>query len=102
MTKPRDANDVLRAEGPDGLRRRLDRPPLTVVDRLGANSARTKPRNPRQNAPRTDRRSREPKRTQAGALIEIALEVGYMSPSSFTKVFRRITGVTPMEFRKTL
>jgi hypothetical protein len=45
-----------------------------VVDRLGANSARTKPRNPRQNAPRTDRRSREPKRTQAGALIEIALE----------------------------
>jgi len=41
-------------------------------------------------------------RETSRSLIEIALEVGYTSPSSFTKVFRRMTGVTPMEFRKTL
>jgi AraC-like DNA-binding protein len=28
-------------------------------------------------------------------LIEIALEVGYTSPSHFARVFRRVVGVTP-------
>jgi hypothetical protein len=28
--------------------------------------------------------------------------VGYTSPSHFTKVFRRVTGVTPVEFRSSL
>jgi len=28
-------------------------------------------------------------------LIEIALEVGYTSPSYFARVFRRVVGVTP-------
>jgi len=32
----------------------------------------------------------------------VALEVGYTSPSHFTKVFRRVTGVTPTEFRDSL
>jgi AraC family transcriptional regulator len=33
------------------------------------------------------------------SLIEIALEVGYTSPSHFAQVFRRVVGVTPKEFR---
>jgi len=33
------------------------------------------------------------------SLIEIALEVGYASPSAFAQVFRRVVGVTPTEFR---
>jgi len=41
-------------------------------------------------------------RETSRSLIEIALEVGYTSPSSFSKVFRRVTGVTPMEFRNSL
>ena len=32
------------------------------------------------------------------SLIEIALEVGYTSPSAFAQVFRRVAGVTPTEF----
>jgi AraC family transcriptional regulator len=36
------------------------------------------------------------------SLIDIGLEVGYTSPSYFSKVFRRVTGVTPMEFRNSL
>jgi AraC-like DNA-binding protein len=33
------------------------------------------------------------------SLIEIALEVGYTSPSAFAQVFRRVIGVTQTEFR---
>lgn len=33
------------------------------------------------------------------SLIEIALEVGYTSPSHFAQVLRRVVGVTPTEFR---
>ena len=36
------------------------------------------------------------------SLIEIALEVGYTSPSHFAQVFRRVAGVTPTEFRHAL
>jgi AraC-like DNA-binding protein len=38
-------------------------------------------------------------RETSRSVIEVALEVGYTSPSHFTKVFRRITGVAPNEFR---
>jgi len=38
---------------------------------------------------------RESKRS----LIEIALKVGYTSPSAFAQIFRRVVGVTPTEFR---
>lgn len=41
-------------------------------------------------------------RETSRSLIEIPLDVGYTSPSSFTKVFRRVTGMTPMSFRNTL
>jgi AraC family transcriptional regulator len=41
-------------------------------------------------------------RETSRSLIEVALEVGYTSPSHFTKVFRRVTGVTPTEFRDSL
>ena len=34
--------------------------------------------------------------------IEIALDVGYASPSHFAQVFRRVVGVTPTEFRSAL
>ena len=36
------------------------------------------------------------------SLIDIALEVGYTSPSHFAQVFRRVVGVTPTEFRSAL
>ena len=36
------------------------------------------------------------------SLIEIALEVGYTSPSPFAQVFRHIVGVTPTEFRRVI
>jgi AraC family transcriptional regulator len=36
------------------------------------------------------------------SLIEIALEVGYASPSHFAQVFRRTAGMAPMEFRNAL
>ncbi|MEZ0276880.1 MAG: helix-turn-helix domain-containing protein [Roseimicrobium sp.] len=36
------------------------------------------------------------------SLIEIALDVGYTSPSHFAQVFRRVVGVTPTEFRSAL
>ena len=41
-------------------------------------------------------------RETSRSLIEIGLEVGYTSPSHFAKVFRRVTGVTPTEFRSAL
>ena len=44
---------------------------------------------------RAQQMMRETKRS----LIEIALEVGYTSPSAFPQVFRRVVGVTPTEFR---
>lgn len=34
------------------------------------------------------------------SIIEIALEIGYDSPSHFAQVFRRVTGVTPRDYRK--
>ena len=34
--------------------------------------------------------------------VEVALEVSYTSPSHFARVFRRVTGVTPKEFRSAL
>jgi AraC family transcriptional regulator len=41
-------------------------------------------------------------RQTARSLIEIALEVGYSNPSHFAKVFRKVAGVTPTEFRSAL
>jgi AraC family transcriptional regulator len=41
-------------------------------------------------------------RETSRSLIEIGLEVGYTSPSHFAKVFRRVTGVAPNEFRNSL
>ena len=41
-------------------------------------------------------------RETSRSLIEIALEVGYTSPSHFAQVFRRVAGVTPTEFRQAL
>jgi AraC family transcriptional regulator len=38
-------------------------------------------------------------RETSRSIIDVALEVGYTSPSHFTKGFRRITGVAPNEFR---
>jgi AraC family transcriptional regulator len=36
------------------------------------------------------------------SLIEIALEVGYTSPSHFAQVFRRTVGMAPTRFRNAL
>ncbi len=36
------------------------------------------------------------------AVTEIALEMGYESPSSFTKIFNQIMGQSPREFRKAM
>jgi AraC family transcriptional regulator len=36
------------------------------------------------------------------SLIEIALEVGYTSPSACAQVFRRVVGITPTGFRSAL
>jgi AraC family transcriptional regulator len=36
----------------------------------------------------------------ARRIIDIALEVGYQTPSAFAVVFRRVVGVTPTEFRR--
>jgi AraC family transcriptional regulator len=41
-------------------------------------------------------------RETSRSLIEIALEVGYTSPSHFAQVFRRMVGLTPTEFRNAL
>jgi len=41
-------------------------------------------------------------RKTSRSLIEIALEVGYTSPSHFAQVFRRVAGTTPTEFRNAL
>jgi len=41
-------------------------------------------------------------RETSRSLIEIALEVGYASPSHFAQVFRRVVGVAPTEFRSGL
>ena len=38
-------------------------------------------------------------RETSRSLIEIALEVGYTSPSHFAEVFRRTVGMTPSELR---
>ena len=52
----------------------------------------------RERITRAQQMMRETKRS----LIEIALEVGYTSPSAFAQVFRRVVGVTPTEFRGAL
>src|SRR5262249_52520169 len=41
-------------------------------------------------------------RETSRGLIEIALEVGYTSPSHFAQVFRRTAGMAPTEFRMLL
>jgi len=41
-------------------------------------------------------------RETSRSLIEIALEVGYTSPSHFPEVFWRTVGMTPSEFRQLL
>ena len=41
-------------------------------------------------------------RETSRSLIEIALEVGYTSPSHFAQVFRRTVGMAPNEFRNAL
>jgi AraC family transcriptional regulator len=41
-------------------------------------------------------------RETSRSLIEIALEIGYTSPSHFAQVFRRVVGVTPTDFRSAL
>ena len=41
-------------------------------------------------------------RETARSIIDIGLEVGYTSPSYFTKVFRRVTAVRPTDFRSSL
>jgi AraC family transcriptional regulator len=35
-------------------------------------------------------------------ITEIALTVGYQTPSAFAATFRKIAGVTPTEFRRSL
>ncbi len=52
----------------------------------------------RERITRAQQIMRETKRS----LIEIALEVGYTSPSAFAQVFRRVVGVTPTKFRAKL
>lgn len=47
-------------------------------------------------------RAQQLMRETARSVIDVALEVGYTSPSHFTKVFRRVTGVRPNEFRGAL
>jgi AraC family transcriptional regulator len=41
-------------------------------------------------------------RKTSRSLIDIALEVGYSSPSHFAQVFRREVGMTPAQFRAAL
>jgi AraC-like DNA-binding protein len=41
-------------------------------------------------------------RETSRSLIGIGIEVGYTSPSHFARVFRRVVGVTPTEFRSSL
>ena len=36
------------------------------------------------------------------SIIEVAYEVGYHSPSSFSQAFRRLTGMSPQEYRRSL
>jgi AraC family transcriptional regulator len=47
-------------------------------------------------------RAQQLARETSSSLIEIALEVGYTSPSHFAQVFRRVVGATPTEFRSAL
>jgi AraC family transcriptional regulator len=47
-------------------------------------------------------RARQLIRETSRSLIEIALEVGYTSPSHFAEVFRRTVGMPPSEFRTLL
>ena len=44
-------------------------------------------------------RAQQLMRETSRSIIDVALEVGYTSPSHFAKVFRRVTGVGPNEFR---
>jgi len=41
-------------------------------------------------------------RETSRSLIEIALEVGYTSPSHFAQLFRQTVGVAPTQFRNAL
>jgi AraC family transcriptional regulator len=50
----------------------------------------------RQRIARAQQLIRETSRSQ----IEIALEVGYTSPSHFAQVLRRKTGLTPSDYRR--
>ncbi|QTA37528.1 helix-turn-helix transcriptional regulator [Thermosipho ferrireducens] len=45
-------------------------------------------------------KSKELLRQSKMSILEIALEVGFNSQSYFTKMFKKITGVTPKDFRK--
>jgi AraC-like DNA-binding protein len=36
------------------------------------------------------------------SIIEVAYDVGYNSPSSFSQAFRRLTGMSPQEYVKSL
>ena len=44
-------------------------------------------------------RARRLLRETARSTIEIALEVGYSSPSHFARIFRREIGLTPTQYR---
>jgi AraC family transcriptional regulator len=44
-------------------------------------------------------RAQQLMRETSRSIIDVALEVGYTSPSHLTKVFRRTTGMAPNEFR---
>jgi AraC family transcriptional regulator len=41
-------------------------------------------------------------RETSRSFIEVALDVGYTSPSHFAQIFRRVAGVTPTKFRSAL
>jgi len=45
-------------------------------------------------------RAQELLRDGAGALVEIATQVGFETQSHFTSVFRRLVGITPKKFRE--
>jgi AraC-like DNA-binding protein len=47
-------------------------------------------------------RARELLRDEDRSLLQIALEVGFKDPSYFTKVFRKLSGLTPRDYRKLL
>jgi AraC family transcriptional regulator len=47
-------------------------------------------------------RSKELLRSQAFSVLDVALQTGFSNQSHFTKVFRRLTGITPSAFRAEL